>query len=747
MSCGIALVARRNSDERWTFTPRPSGYTFSGMAPLFTVRRDETILLQIDQTMTVNGSVFSVVGDSVSLTLKKEDAAVLDSSAPDTKSEHLFYDVTLTDGAAFENWVVGGAFTLLGINDVSCGGCNETVEVNLGGACIQVVIEGGNTSAGASINLDALDRAVKDAEKSAADADADANAAAAAAAAANAAAASIPGLISGKADTDGENLSASDASSFRHTLAVPFSAPEDFGANGYTGPDSTAPNEGVQIQNMLYSAQLGEEVTLRKSYLTDSFINTAAVVFQGPGEVLAQTTPGSPSIEGGYALLGWDDDAERDVTGEEYLYAIRKVLAAPSYADRIINGFAYGDSTWDQNGTTTTDPANLVQNALPNIAQTIGLPGTFQIVNEAKSGTTLEDAANGNTRTGSTPLGNLGPTNHISLFKFGLNEGLSAIKAQRPASFASSIAYWIGVYNSVFSAMRSHPWGSVATHTIIVMGPNSASNIGYQDQRWLKKWIIALKRLCRQYHIVYFDTYDRWADSLSAADKWLDGPATYGPLHPTDTGWATIWAAFGEFLRAALVTDGGQTNRLMNPTSFVSAPFFSTPPSAFRPGISMHRVSISPGGWYAPGKVITTVSGDNDCHTQTLELQGANRSYTRRKLTGSDAWSDFSNIDTGITLSNGWDNFGSGQPNALCRISTDGNVRVSGLIKSGATALETVVGTLPAGFRPGASERFIVSGAGGVGVAMRVDPSGDIVIDGSGASATYLSLSGISFWV
>lgn len=232
MSCGTALEARRNSDERWTFTPSSRNYTFSGMAPLFTVRRGETVLLQIDQTQTINGSLFSVVGDSVVLQLKKGDAALLDGPTPDTNAEALFYDVTLTDQTGFENWIVGGSFTLLGLNDVSCGGCNEKVEVTIGGQCIQINIEGGNLGIGASVNLAALNQAVQDAETAAGEAEQSAAEAATAGATAGAAAGASAGdaagaasgaaagtasgaaaanaVVAGKANINGDNVMAGD---------------------------------------------------------------------------------------------------------------------------------------------------------------------------------------------------------------------------------------------------------------------------------------------------------------------------------------------------------------------------------------------------------------------------------------------------------------------------------------------------------------------------------------------------------
>lgn len=225
MSCGTALEARRNSDERWTFTPSSRNYTFSGMAPLFTVRRGETVLLQIDQTQTVNGSLFSVVGDSVVLQLKKGDAALLDGPTPDTDAEALFYDVTLTDQTGFENWIVGGPFTLLGLNDVSCGGCNEKVEVTLGGQCIQINIEGGNLGIGASVNLAALNQAVQDSEAAATEAEI-------AAQQAEAARDDVVNGLAAKANKDGSDITS--GADWRTALALGDAATSNVGTTAGT---------------------------------------------------------------------------------------------------------------------------------------------------------------------------------------------------------------------------------------------------------------------------------------------------------------------------------------------------------------------------------------------------------------------------------------------------------------------------------------------------------------------------------
>lgn len=210
MSCGIKLEARRNADFRVTFSPSSRRFTFSGMVPLFTVRLGDAVLLQVGPSATPNGSNFVVAGNSVVLTLEKADLAALDSAAPDTSPEVLFFDVVLTDETGFENWLTGGQFILLGINDLTCGGCRETVEISLGGQCVEVVIEGGNLAAGADVTLQELNEAAARAEQAAADAEA--------------AAASIPAMVANKADTDGGNIAPVNIQPFRASIGV--SAPD-----------------------------------------------------------------------------------------------------------------------------------------------------------------------------------------------------------------------------------------------------------------------------------------------------------------------------------------------------------------------------------------------------------------------------------------------------------------------------------------------------------------------------------------
>lgn len=98
-----------------------------------------------------------------------------------------------------------------------------------------------------------------------------------------------------------------------------------------------------------------------------------------------------------------------------------------------------------------------------------------------------------------------------------------------------------------------------------------------------------------------------------------------------------------------------------------------------------------------------------------------------------------------ITLLNGWQNYGNGYESAVYWKDTAKIVHVCGLVKSGKVAEETVLFELPEGYRPRASEKFLVSSVNNSCV-LEVDLTGQIKIR-NGANSGWINLSGISFRV
>ena len=95
------------------------------------------------------------------------------------------------------------------------------------------------------------------------------------------------------------------------------------------------------------------------------------------------------------------------------------------------------------------------------------------------------------------------------------------------------------------------------------------------------------------------------------------------------------------------------------------------------------------------------------------------------------------------TLQNGWVNYGAGYESATYWKDKCGVVHIAGFIKSGTTTAETVIFTLPEGYRPRAAEKFFAVSLNAICV-IDVYASGAVAIK-TGANSGWLSLSGISF--
>lgn len=95
------------------------------------------------------------------------------------------------------------------------------------------------------------------------------------------------------------------------------------------------------------------------------------------------------------------------------------------------------------------------------------------------------------------------------------------------------------------------------------------------------------------------------------------------------------------------------------------------------------------------------------------------------------------------TLQNSWTNYGAAYESATYWKDKCGVVHLAGLIKGGATTAETVIFTLPHGYRPRTSEKYFCVSMNAICV-IDVYSSGEVAIK-TGANSGWLSLSGISF--
>lgn len=97
-------------------------------------------------------------------------------------------------------------------------------------------------------------------------------------------------------------------------------------------------------------------------------------------------------------------------------------------------------------------------------------------------------------------------------------------------------------------------------------------------------------------------------------------------------------------------------------------------------------------------------------------------------------------------LQNGWVAYGSPYNLPGYRITMDGLVYVTGVIKSGTTGSGTLLFTLPEGYRPSATKIFVLAKAGGTGNwEVEIGANGQVIVGPRNADATWSSLDNITF--
>lgn len=113
--CGVKIEEPRNADLRRDYTPG-KGYTFSTFTARMQVRAYEGApdppLLNVSMSATANGSVFTVVGSNMVLTIKRADLETLPLATPISDPINLVYDIILTDATGFANKFVSGPFVI-----------------------------------------------------------------------------------------------------------------------------------------------------------------------------------------------------------------------------------------------------------------------------------------------------------------------------------------------------------------------------------------------------------------------------------------------------------------------------------------------------------------------------------------------------------------------------------------------------------------------------------------------------------
>lgn len=460
-------------------------------------------------------------------------------------------------------------------------------------------------------------------------------------------------------DFDRPTLEKSVATSAAATAEV--LRPSTFGGQGTVSYASPV-DDTLAIAFLTASARLGQLTSLDKVHVVTAFSNPQNLKFSGPGRIMLQVAALNPALEGGMSLVNWNDDARLLNYGEEYLYPLRALLAKADPADRDIKVLVNGDSTFaNPSGVLPGNSPNFPEKALPRIFnERLGLNAKVTVLNEAVGGTKFEDGWLGGAGTVS---GTAIPTQlasgnfNVWIIKYGLNEGLDAAKAERPGSIQTAINAQRDIWRGRLSYVRNELGLTYDKLPIIVMGPNSAENVGYNDREWITAWNAMIGTVMREFQCVWFDCYSRWADAAKGATgpsgtKWLwtDGPyrntgtaeepnlvPVYGPLHPTDIGWDALWLGFEAFLRDALRTGPAVVDHTLNVSARIDAPAATRAPSLYPAGRSVHEVAAAD-GWPADGMVETVVSADRKYAAQTFWPAASNVTARRVRHQTNDAW-------------------------------------------------------------------------------------------------------------
>ena len=175
------------------------------------------------------------------------------------------------------------------------------------------------------------------------------------------------------------------------------------------------------------------------------------------------------------------------------------------------------------------------------------------------------------------------------------------------------------------------------------------------------------------------------------------------------------------------------------PTGDGSLAYWQTVPGGF-----YHAALGSVTGQPRPSGLIHVIRNESDFSAIWYDLTSRNVYRLYGSAAAINGWTLISGapVTFAPTLLSGWVNYGDGFAPVKYWKGPDNLVHIGGLIKNGVTADNTIIFTLPIGYRPGAKEIFTVTKNNAIG-RIDIDHNGNVLVKLAGAEFT--SLSGISF--
>ena len=175
------------------------------------------------------------------------------------------------------------------------------------------------------------------------------------------------------------------------------------------------------------------------------------------------------------------------------------------------------------------------------------------------------------------------------------------------------------------------------------------------------------------------------------------------------------------------------------PTGDGSLAYWQTVPGGF-----YHAALGSVTGQPRPSGLIHVIRDESDFSAMWYDLTSRNVYRLYGSAAAINGWTLISGapVTFAPTLLSGWVNYGDGFAPVKYWKGPDNLVHIGGLIKNGVTAGNTIIFTLPIGYRPGAKEIFTVTQNNAIG-RIDIDHKGNVLVKLAGAGFT--SLYGISF--
>lgn len=494
-------------------------------------------------------------------------------------------------------------------------------------------------------------------------------------------------------------------------------------------------NDTAAFQAASISAGVGGVLGIGdgKSYLLDAYTRKGYADIRGTSELIIPE-PDAPDIPGeqGYRRINTGRDYASFHFGDEYLFAMKEAIRNAE----TVKGFIYGDSTVYFPSGVLEDPNSYIEIGFNNLAKIRGLKGKFNFANKSMYGTTIEYC---------NPVADVSADTKFMVFKYGLNEAMWAPHSGRPGNIKAAIDRMVYAWEERLYNVRTAPNGHHGNLSILIIGPNAASHVGYQDERWLEFVRPAMEKLCRDFKCAYFDTYNLWPEAKAGEGRWLDTRATSGPLHPLDNFNELIYGKVFDWVFPELGSIRSRTNIFTNSTIAQGAPVSTDYPSAWSNifGEHWHYVTSSGGGWPADG-LLKVSHSSGGVYVQTFIEPNTGKTFVRTATDSTGWWTTWSGGEVVVPLVAPWEPFSPGDSFRIVQ-SADGQITFKGRVAGGSFSPGDLVANIPVVYAP--TTQAIMPVATSTGVALiSIDPDGAVKIFTVPASATWMFLSGVSYY-